>query len=584
MYTKIIKLLIAGVIVSSCQEPDIQNLRATSADSSNKHQEQESQKEEKRISGAREVATSGKEEEATSRAKKETTSGARAVATSGEGEEATSREGESVTSKEVMYALRGSRHSRDYKENIIPLIKLEDFNKEGKVVLRELALDNPNIMDPEIIKFLNLRKCQNQSIEEYFSPMGGYYPSHFRLIAHGAPKKLFSSETERIDENFKNQPYRSKIVSIIAELKRERSIFRRSLRNNLYQCGFDGNMDQIREIRSAFSRDFIHSEVTHYAVREALKKSGLPIYFEVDFSSYETHIRMNNTEEIIYTLYGGMSAFIKSEQQQQRLSSSPLARDIWKKIGSPHKEYILDDFGVPTKRYVQAVKSVQQLKKLKTQNLTGRFYETHGTMLDITDEERAAMGFNTTGYETISKLKKHYPRLEKSPEQHRSIGAALYFHVENGSSTGQRGLSFSGSKYPILSNHGRGFGVFAKEGALRIVVDLARVPVSSNPQTEPALVNMYAIIGGYPLPVCVKDIVPGTRIDYVDKKNKLGAFSFFQFDQRNRPVLWTPEKSFKHYFATVTKNREIFVRSITPDVVTREYSLQAEDLIGGSRW
>lgn len=480
-----------------------------------------------------------------------------------------------------MYALRGSRNSRDYKENIIPLIKLEDFNKDGKVVLMQLALVNPNIMDPEIIKFLNRRKCKNQSIEEYFSPMGGYYPSHFRLIAHGDPKKLFSSETEPLEKYFKNQLYRSKIVSIIAELKRERSIFRRSLRTKLYQCGFYGDMDQIREIRSAFSRDFIRSEVTHYAVREALEKSGLPIYFEVDYSSYETHIRMNDTKEIIYTLYGGMSAFIKSEPQS--LSSSPLARDIWKKIGSLHKEYILDDFGVPTKRYVQAVKSVEQLKKLKTQNLTGRFYETHATMLDITDEERAAMGFHTARYETISKFKPHYPRLEKSPEQHRSIGAALYFHVENGSSTGQRGLSFSGSKYPILSNHGRGFGVLAKEGALRIVVDLARVPVSSNPQTEPALVNMYAIIGGCPLAVCVKDILPGTRISYLDKKNKLHAFSFFQFDQQNRPVLWTPEKEFRHFFATVTKNREIFIRSITNDVVTQGYSLQAEDFIGYDR-
>jgi hypothetical protein len=228
-------------------------------------------------------------------------------------------------------------------------------------------------------------------------------------------------------------------------------------------------------------------------------------------------------------------------------------RPIVFKHGHPDRHYVLDDFGVPTRRYVYVVKSAFQIETLKNKGkVVGRHTGKIAQMLEMAkklhqaikealtlglDAEKAGFVLETflsQGDEKLGKVifeyfygkkqkyepeyisttpvdifseseLKQYSKLidklgeqkdfyEDSPRLDR-LGedlAIVYIHQYQGSGARQRGNALAQTLTPMLSNSALPFG---SEDALVFRVDLAQVPVPQ-PDEPPNLVNFFSKLYG----------------------------------------------------------------------------------------
>lgn len=285
-----------------------------------------------------------------------------------------------------------------------------------------------------------------------------------------------------------------------------------------------------------FSFREIHKEVpeveqvTHAKVQERLNDPRLT--YEPPTDLHETHIKKDG--RVIYKLFGGLSAFEKDSSDVP-----PLARQIWKKKGSD-KQYVKDDRGVPTRRHAYAVKSANQIKRLKEEGeLKGRFLASgeHKSILDLSDEEKILL---------------------QTEEGQVDENTALFLHQIYGSGERQRGVSATTTNKPLLSNVGAGFatqgeGKSVDPGARKLVLDLAKVP-----QGGLNLVNLYH------------------QIPDAGGAIKAPRQFYSQGKRRGEPWL-TSDYGQDQFNWSVRKNRELFIHTVTPELVAEDLDPAPED-------
>lgn len=451
---------------------------------------------------------------------------------------------------------------------------LGTLEKIQELLSKNLNCDSPAI-DPLILQsFMHLWKKNGQrpgKVESIFNKMRGHYPAHLKLL--DAEPVSFSRQNlpEAINQG------QEKISTVIGECKKVRSAARKKLRAQWYASAteYDCKGLEVVDIATAF----ISSELTHYTVRKALEAAHPQTFvFKINLGDYETHIfiMIDGFEKKVYTLYGGISAFT-----EKSIADPAIKRKLFIKKGNCQtKEYVKDDFGTFTPRFVYAVKSKEQIDTLqRLGRLRGRFFESHNHFLDKTEFEKASSAYHTEAYglHIIQKQSEPIlkPILKKSPPRHSSLHHALYWHVENGSGEGQRGVGFRGTKHPILSNCRMGFAY--DKPSLRLEVDLAKIPPALDPEELPAVVNLYAKIGGCAPAVSLSDIEIGTEVWY---NASGGVYSRLRHNEDLGYYVWSPEKNYGHYCAIVRKNKEIFVAELRREHIKAIVNLAPEDTLG----
>ncbi len=224
-------------------------------------------------------------------------------------------------------------------------------------------------------------------------------------------------------------------------------------------------------------------------------------------------------KHLIATLHSGEDAFVLMDPQP-----SGVQREVYRKRGkSPgdNNQYVKDDRGVFTRRYAYVEKSKYQVRSLlQTGSMTGQY-----------QDKLVLGGKSGDKYQMDNSLRQQYqlpPRTGGlTPE------TMAFVHQEKGSGYQQRGLSLRSTPREVYGNQGESFR--SKHG-VAIRVDLAKVPSGQD-----KLLNHYSAGG------------------LKDKANDLGRFKNFKTRR--------PYSTNEHYQDSVTKNRELYLETLTPDLI-----------------
>lgn len=226
----------------------------------------------------------------------------------------------------------------------------------------------------------------------------------------------------------------------------------------------------------------------------------------------------------IFHLRTGAAAF---DREPIVKAGGAITRDVYRKFGKAegkNNEYIKDDEGVFTRRYAFVEKSKYQLRELLNRGvITGRYSSDPSS--------QTPRAYNTFD----PKLRDRVKGLPADSTTFANSYQLAYVHQELGSWQEQRGVSATSvEKHAIFSNQGE---TFKTGDGVRFELDLARVP--NGAAGTPQVINHYA------------------------------AEAQTKMDGSNLGITGTHPRDFVHYQKSTIKNRELFVKDLKPEYLSR---------------
>lgn len=350
---------------------------------------------------------------------------------------------------------------------------------------------------------------------------------NLRILGH-APASGLTPETDRRV---------AKIQQTIKGLKGLRKASKEQSTQNLYdeddERGFKDRLSNYTSDLQAANQEVTGSKLS--------ARLGRGYQFRPDRGKLQTHIYHN--DQHVYTLHSGPSAFSSA-------GHFPTGRRRYVKHGSD-KDYVADDFGVPTRRDAYAVKSAFQVDALENRGVvTGRYSATYPNqnILKPTVGEKASLGYSTPAHEQARARQQNLPILPQAPAR-LSASDMLYFHQEFGSGERQRGVSASSTAKPLLSNEGSGFA--ENPGAKKLKIDTARLR-RMRPGRAPEFVNLHHRIPG------LKQAVQAPKLYALKNPQNRETVR----TDTAKGVRYGNERNQAHFDWSVGKNRELFIKSI----------------------
>ena len=212
------------------------------------------------------------------------------------------------------------------------------------------------------------------------------------------------------------------------------------------------------------------------------------------------------------------------------------------------KEYVADDFGVPTRRFAYMEKSIYQFMTFaSSEQMTGRYQRL------LTE-----LGGTPTGDVALSTVAG-----VNLPQELRATGKATIspiqlaiLHQWKGSGVQQRGLSLTSTpRRAVYGNRGESF---TSADGVRYTIDLAKVPPTTADKSA-KLINHYASGGVKDIAKRTgedRDVEPGVFYEKAPKVKPTGGAK----GKRQKP----PKKVY-NYPASVIKNRELYLERLDPE-------------------
>ncbi|RKH58980.1 eCIS core domain-containing protein [Corallococcus llansteffanensis] len=346
----------------------------------------------------------------------------------------------------------------------------------------------------------------------------------------------------------------TQLQAALAELKTARRAQKVELAAGIYEerASFDGTLTrpQLSKLQGGseflqdrfgdtgtYVRDLLATNITPQKLQEYLQLNpelAQDLTFSGVAKNHETLIRYKGRH--IYTLQGGASAFYP---KPRATTEAPLRRTLFSKHGAQAgKEYVLDDRGVPTRRYAYSVKDGDQVGILRRNDtLRGRFISKAGYANVMT----------ATGYDQVQ-LGSFPGTID--PDALLSENDMVFVHQEFGSSDRQRGVSIASSPTPLLSNEARGFADPTNADTQKLRIDLATIPRQRR-GGAPNLINLYQRIPGF-------------------EQHRVRVPDFYNLRRGNasRPherqgLQHTAAAGQQHFDWSIGKNREMFLRELT---------------------
>ncbi|WKL50481.1 DUF4157 domain-containing protein [Flavobacterium pectinovorum] len=232
----------------------------------------------------------------------------------------------------------------------------------------------------------------------------------------------------------------------------------------------------------------------------------------------------------------GSALFIKKTEIKD--AGPGIYRDIYKKLGKEdgdHNEYVLDDLGTHTRRFAYMEKSYYQwMAYMEKKFLTGKKQDLVGAATGV-----SALDVDPTDFEAQGMMideKNIFNKIVKPNKTKKNLRIALaHMHQWKGSGPGQRGLSLTSTDKDeaVYGNSGE---PFKTDDGAKFKIDLAKTNPANN-----ILVNHYANDSK------TRANLPGSEEDL---NGKLGV-----------------GKKKYQYERSVIKNRELYLRNLTPDAV-----------------
>lgn len=384
-----------------------------------------------------------------------------------------------------------------------------------------------------------------------------------------------------------NEDERTYFTTKLAELKQKRRTDKQGIDNALRDNG--QTYEEFGDKLKKYTAKLAGTQITNDKV---LKELGGDYRHELDPARMQVKILRGDRH--VATLHSGPSAFLSFGHSKSG------RKQYYKRGDTPGKKtYVADDFGVPTRRLAYAVKSGRQLQTLAEKGaIVGRYSENHPGVdpLVPTVGELAALNYHTPGnVQSVNKQKKENRSFTlKDPPAKLSASDMLYMHQEFGSSDRQRGVSATSTIKPLLANAGEGFAGDDKE-AKKLVLDLGKVrkprlgraPELANlhhkiPGLNPAITPPTLYKTGFKTPIGKQPAKPASNAPpeawETYKQEKIAYAQAHDANVRSmNKVHFNAEENRHHLDWSTGKNREIFIRTVTPGMVTRQIAPEAAE-------
>lgn len=396
----------------------------------------------------------------------------------------------------------------------------------------------------------SFRARQGQHVPVGQAVPGGQPPAPQVANYDGEPGNLRVLGHEAVGDHAVNH---AEIQKAIQELKRERRSGKKNIHSKLLalhkrirvakddeteeaaKASFNNYFGSKKE--GGYYHDMMSTNVTNAKLMAKLQGKGYE--FEHDDNTLQTTVSKNGVP--VYRLHAGMTAFDPENDP------APGGRQMFTKKGSPGKQYVADDYGVPTGRYAYTVRSGYHMGQfIRGQTLTGK-YAQHLNLRRPSHYE--ALRLKLLNQATVPN--KDLPVPAGPPHNVRDLtdSELLFFHQAYGSGPSQRGISASRSAKPLLSNEAGGFA-HGDRFARKIRLDLGQVPLKGQNET-PMLVNWHHGIAGVGNPVAAP-------------KQRFLEYEAGDISSINK-VQYSANYSQKHLQWSTGKNRELYLRHIAPE-------------------